>query len=150
LIKFLLVALLLLLLFGGGARLAVAGGARSLDLVDKLLGPGDGARLLLADQPYGRGPRQLLDIWVPDNARADDRLPVVIFFYGGGWSSGERANYGFVGRALAAQGFVVLVPDYRLAPRAYWPDFIEDSARAVAWAHEHVAGLGGDPFGGRL
>ena len=51
LIKFLLLIGLLVLLFGGGARAIVAGGAKSLDLADKLLGSGKGARLLLADQP---------------------------------------------------------------------------------------------------
>lgn len=145
LIKYLFVVILLVLLFGGGAKMIVAGGAKSLNMADRLLGQGDGARLLLGDQPYGRGPRQSLDIWVPDDAKASDRLPVVVFFYGGGWDSGERGSYGFAGRALARQGFVVVIPDYRLAPKAYWPDFLTDSAAAVAWTHEHIAGLGGDP-----
>lgn len=144
-IKFLILLVLLVLLFGGGAKMVVAGGAKSLDLADKLLGPGDGARLLLADQPYGHGPRQSLDIWVPEQASADDRLPVIIFFYGGGWESGERANYGFAARALAGKGFVVVIPDYRLTPKAHWPDFLEDSAAAVAWTHAHIGGLAGDP-----
>ncbi len=82
LIKFLLLIGLLVLLFGGGARAIVAGGAKSLDLADKLLGSGKGARLLLADQPYGRGARQSLDIWVPEQAQAGDRLPVVVFAKG--------------------------------------------------------------------
>ncbi|WP_447750656.1 alpha/beta hydrolase [Sphingopyxis fribergensis] len=144
-IKLLFVVVLLVLLFGGGAKMIVAGGAKSLNMADRLLGQGDGARLLLGDQPYGRGPRQSLDIWVPENAKADDRLPVIVFFYGGGWDSGERDSYGFAGRALARQGFVVVIPDYRLVPKAHWPDFIEDSAAAVAWTHEHIAKLGGDP-----
>ena len=145
LIKFLFLIVLLLLLFGGGAKMIVAGGAKSLDMADKLLGKGDGARLLLADQPYGRGPRQSLDIWVPDGTRAGDRLPVVIFFYGGGWDSGDRQSYGFAGRALAGEGFLTVIPDYRLTPKAHWPDFLEDGAAAVAWVQEHVEKLGGDP-----
>ena len=145
LIKFLFLVLLLVLLFGGGAKMIVAGGAKSLNMADRLLGQGEGARLLLADQPYGRGPRQLLDIWVPDGIREGDRLPVIVFFYGGGWDSGERANYGFVGRALAQRGFVVVIPDYRLVPKAHWPGFIEDSAAAVAWTHTHIGSLAGDP-----
>ncbi|MDK2762319.1 MAG: alpha/beta hydrolase, partial [Sphingopyxis sp.] len=144
-IKILFVLLLLVLLFGGGAKMIVAGGAKSLNMADRLLGQGDGARLLLADQPYGRGPRQSLDIWVPDSIEEGDRLPVVIFFYGGGWDSGDRDSYGFAGRALARRGFIVVVPDYRLVPKAYWPDYIEDGAAAVAWTHEHIAKLGGDP-----
>ena len=144
-IKILFVVLLLVLLFGGGAKMIVAGGAKSLNMADRLLGQGDGARLLLADQPYGSGPRQSLDIWAPESLKEGDRFPVVVFFYGGGWDSGERGSYGFAGRALARQGFVVVTPDYRLVPKAHWPDFIEDSAAAVAWTHEHIAKLGGDP-----
>ncbi len=145
LIKFIIVAVLLLLLFGGGAKMVVAGGAKSLNMADRLLGSDGGARLLIGDQPYGNGPRQMLDIWVPENAQAGDRLPVIIFFYGGGWDSGERASYGFAGRALAQKGFVVVIPDYRLVPKAHWPDFLEDSAKAVAWTHEYIGGLAGDP-----
>lgn len=144
-IKFLIVAVLLLLLFGGGAKAVIAGGAKSLDMADKLLGSGGGARLLLAGQAYGNGPRQTLDIWAPDTAQQGDRLPVIVFFYGGGWNSGERASYGFVGRALAQKGFVVVIPDYRLTPKAHWPDFLEDSAAAVAWTHRYIGDLAGDP-----
>ncbi|MDZ3830289.1 MAG: alpha/beta hydrolase [Sphingopyxis sp.] len=145
LIKLLIAALLLALLFGGGIRWVIAGGARSLDMADRLIGSGDGARLLVADQRYGHGTRQYLDIWAPGGVREGDRLPVVVFFYGGGWSSGEREHYGFAGRALAQQGFIVVIPDYRLAPRAQWPDFLQDSAEAVAWTHAHIGALGGDP-----
>ena len=144
-IKFLIVAVLLLLFFGGGAKAVVAGGAKSLDMADRLLGSGGGARLLLAGQAYGNGPRQMLDIWAPAHAQQDDRLPVIVFFYGGGWNSGERASYGFVGRALAQKGFVVVIPDYRLTPKAHWPDFLADSAAAVAWTHRYIDGLAGDP-----
>jgi acetyl esterase/lipase len=145
LIKFIIVVVLLLLLFGSGAKMVVAGGAKSLNVADKLLGSGDGARLLLGDQPYGHGPRQSLDIWVPENAKAGDKLPVVVFIYGGGWDSGERESYGFAGRALAQKGFVVVIPDYRLSPKAQWPDFLKDSAAAVAWTHTHIGSLAGDP-----
>src|SRR3546814_11233924 len=105
----------------------VAGGAKSLNRADRLLGQGDGARLLLADQPYGRGPRQSLDIWVPENSKEGDRLPVVVSFHGGGWDSGERGSYGFAGRALARQGFVTVIPDYRLVPKAPCPAFLARS-----------------------
>lgn len=145
LIKFLLLIVLLVLLFGGGAKMLVAGGAKSLNMADRLLGSDGGARLLLEAQPYGRGPRQLLDIWAPEDAKQGDRLPVVVFFYGGGWNSGERENYAFVGRALAQRGFVVVIPDYRLVPKAHWPDFLEDGAKAVAWTRAHIGSLAGDP-----
>jgi len=144
LIKFLLFAAVLLLLFGGGAKAVVAGGARSLDMADRLLG-GRGARRAAAGVPYGDDPRHLLDIWVPEGAGSDDRLPVVTFFYGGGWSNGDREHYGFAGRALAEAGFVTVIPDYRLAPKAHWSDFLHDSAAAVAWVGAHIGRFGGDP-----
>lgn len=144
-IKILLVVILLVLLLGGGRKAVVAGGAKSLDMADRLLGAGGGGRRLLSGQPYGDGPRRSLDVWVPADACEGDRLPVLVFFHGGGWNSGTRTQYGFAGRALAQQGFVVAIPDYRLAPKAHWPDFLEDSAAAVAWVRRHAAELGGDP-----
>lgn len=145
LVKFLIVAILLVLLFGGGTRLVVAGGAKSLNLADRLLGDGDGATLQVAGQPYGPGARNKLDIWVPAGATKSDRLPVLVWLYGGGWYSGARGDYGFVGRAFAKQGFVVVIPDYRLVPKGHWPDFLEDSAAAVVWTQAHIADYGGDP-----
>ena len=145
LIKYLIVIGLLILLFGGGARLVVAGGAKSLNLGDKWLGDGDGASLQVAGQPYGEGLRHKLNIWVPTGTKKTDRLPVIVWLYGGGWYSGERDDYGFAGRAFAKQGFIVVIPDYRLVPDGHWPDFLQDSAAAVAWTERHIEGFGGDP-----
>ena len=92
---------------------------------------------------YGAGPRQHLDVYAPV-ATQNSLLPVVVFFYGGAWSSGRREDYAFVGRALAAQGFVVVIPDYRLVPEVRFPTFLEDSAAAVRWARENAAAFGGD------
>jgi acetyl esterase/lipase len=83
-----------------------------------------------------------LDIDRPANASG--AAPVVIFFYGGSWQHGRREYYRFVGRALSAQGFLVLVPDYRKAPAYRFPAFIDDAATATAWARAHAAQLGGD------
>lgn len=92
---------------------------------------------------YGDQPRQKLDIYRPRNARPD--APVVVFFYGGSWQSGAKGDYRFVAQALTSRGFVVVVPDYRLYPTVTFPAFVEDAALAVRWAHENVAGAGGDP-----
>jgi acetyl esterase/lipase len=80
---------------------------------------------------YGEHPRQVLDLTLPPGA--DAATPLVVFFHGGGWRSGERGEYVFVSRALAAEGLGVAVPDYRLWPEARWPDFVRDGAAAVAW-----------------
>lgn len=92
---------------------------------------------------YGPGPRLKLDVYAPRSAAAGKR-PVILFFYGGSWNSGRRQSYAFAGRALAAQGFVVIVPDYRLVPEAPYPDFLRDCASAVRWARRNSAHYGGD------
>lgn len=106
-----------------------------------------GVRLALRDIAYGPDRRQRLDVYVPAHA-GPGPLPVIVFFYGGSWSSGVKNGYGFVGRALATRGFVVVIPDYRLVPQVRFPAFLEDGASAVRWVRGHAAALGGDP--GRL
>ena len=59
---------------------------------------------------YGPLPRQQLDVYVPAT-RPEQAAPVVVFFYGGAWDRGKKANYRFVGRTMAARGFVVVIPD---------------------------------------
>ncbi|WP_336987330.1 alpha/beta hydrolase [Altererythrobacter aquiaggeris] len=95
---------------------------------------------------YGTDDRQKLDVYLPkaDAARADGR-PLVVFFYGGSWNSGTRKGYDFVGRALAARGFVTVIPDYRLVPEVTYPAFVEDGASAVRWARVNAAQYGADP-----
>lgn len=92
---------------------------------------------------YGDGERQKLDLYLP--LQRDNATPVVVFFYGGSWKSGERRNYRFVGEALASRGILTVVPDYRLYPEIRYPAFLEDSAAAVAWVKRQIAAYGGDP-----
>ncbi|MDW5441021.1 alpha/beta hydrolase [Polaromonas sp. SM01] len=92
---------------------------------------------------YGPYLRQRLDVYRPTQEAT--RAPLVVFFYGGSWSSGERGDYRFVGEALASQGIVTVVADYRLSPDVRYPAFVQDSARAVHWALDHAAEHGADP-----
>lgn len=94
------------------------------------------------DLAYGQDPRQRLDVYTPPHAAL---CPVVIFWYGGSWVSGRKQDYRFIGTALAGQGFVAVIPDYRLYPQVTFPAFDEDGARAIAWVEKHVEALGGDP-----
>ena len=105
---------------------------------------GDSARRAASGVPFGPDLRLKLDVWVPPGTSAAP-LPVVIFLSGGGWVSGERGDYGFAGRAFAANGFVAIVPDYRLVPGVRFPAFVQDSALAVKWARDNAARFGGDP-----
>lgn len=108
--------------------------------------PKDDAGVRIAhDIAYDDGPRRKLDIYAPRHKRADARLPVILFFYGGSWASGTRAGYAFVGRALAAQGFLVVIPDYRIGPDNLYPDFVKDGASAVRWVMAHGRDYGGAP-----
>jgi len=95
------------------------------------------------DIAFRQGPRGGLDVYQPKSAEGG--APVVVFLYGGGWDSGAKADYLFAGAALARQGFVAIVPDYRIYPEVRWPVFLQDNAEAVAWSRAHAAEYGGDP-----
>jgi len=104
-----------------------------------------GGSVVARGQAYGAHPRQRLDIYAPRKLAAGERLPVIVWFYGGSWNSGEKGGYAFAGRALAARGFVVAIPDYRLVPEVRYPAFLEDGAAAVRWVRANIARHGGDP-----
>ncbi|QYE34211.1 alpha/beta hydrolase [Polymorphobacter sp. PAMC 29334] len=135
----------LIIAASAGAAVALAG-CNNLATLNRLnaLTPGDGGIVKRIDgAAYGSDQRQRLDVYAPADATAP--LPVVIFFYGGGWNSGYRGGYAFAARAIAARGFVVVVPDYRLVPQVRFPAFIDDGAAAVRWTVDHIAASGGDP-----
>ena len=58
---------------------------------------------------------------------------------------GSRDQYRFVGQRLAERGILAIVADYRTYPATTFPGFVEDGARAVAWARLHAAEHAGDP-----
>jgi acetyl esterase/lipase len=120
---------------------ALASGCSPLRLINDLA-PSHTYRRT-ADLAYGPHPRQRLDVYVP--AQAAPRAPAAVFFYGGSWRSGSRADYLFVGEALASRGIVTAVADYRLYPEVRFPFFVDDSAAAVAWFAARAVDFGGDP-----
>jgi acetyl esterase/lipase len=115
-----------------------------LHTFDTLVPKDAGGEKVAEGLAYGEGERQALDIYAPVGDSEAARA-VVVFFYGGSWNSGTRAGYNFAGRALAAQGYLVVVPDYRLVPEVHFPAFVEDGAQAVRWVRQNIAGYGGDP-----
>jgi acetyl esterase/lipase len=138
------------LALGGLALVAAVGGVlaftsppRLLSYYDRAAGGGTSALLAAEGVPFGTH-GQKLDIWAP-NMPTHGRLPVVIFWYGGGWAKGDRASYAFAGRALAREGFLVVIPDYRKVPGIRFPAFLDDGAEAVAWTQQTIAKHGGDP-----
>jgi acetyl esterase/lipase len=136
-----LFAVALALVIGG--LFAFTSPPRLLSYYDRAVGGTAGAQLVAEGVPFGNH-RQTLDIWAPEESGAKP-LPVVIFWYGGGWAKGDRASYAFAGRALAREGFLVVIPDYRKVPQVHFPAFLDDGAEAVAWVEDNVAQHGGDP-----
>jgi len=121
----------------------VAIGCSSLRTFDALVPKDDGVARVASGIAYGEGERRKLDVYAPSWTAAGPR-PVIVFFYGGSWNSGTRRGYGFAARALAAQGFLVVVPDYRLVPEILFPGFLEDGAAAVRWVRANAGRYGGD------
>ena len=111
-------------------------GCSGADFVN-VLAPRDGYAVE-RDLAYGEDARRRLDVYTPEGGAAD--APIVIFFYGGNWQSGERADYRFVGQAFASRGYVAVVPDYSLFPPARFPEFLRDAAAAVAWTRARYRG----------
>ena len=85
-----------------------------------------------------------MDIYKPPMPMGD-KVPVVVFFYGGSWQRGNRAQYQFVGQRLADNGVLAVVADYRTYPSAIFPGFMDDAARAVRRVHDDAPKWGGDP-----
>jgi len=96
----------------------------------------------IRDVAYAEGPRHRLDIYIPEMIAAD--RSVAVFFYGGRWEYGSKADYLFVGQALASRGIITVIADYRLYPDIRFPAFVEDGAKAVTWVKRHIADHGGD------
>lgn len=94
---------------------------------------------------YGPLPRQEADLYIPKGEAPAGGYPLVVFFYGGTWNSGDRADYRFVGEAMAARGVMTLVADYQLYPTVSYPEFLRDGALAIRMAFTQAPAWGADP-----
>jgi acetyl esterase len=102
----------------------------------------DGVRVT-RDIAYGSDTRHRLDIYQPE-ATAQAVLPVLVFFHGGGFIRGDKRDRENAGQRFAREGFVTVVPNYRLGPTHRWPAGAEDVAAVLAWLHRHAGEHGGD------
>ncbi|MFV1921190.1 MAG: alpha/beta hydrolase [Methylotenera sp.] len=93
---------------------------------------------------YGVLDRQKLDLYIPKNI-GDKPLPVVLFYYGGGWDSGNKDSYLFVAEAFTSKGYLTVIPDYRVFPDVKFPEFMHDPVKAGQWVKQSIADYGGDP-----
>lgn len=128
----------------GAWRYALSNNAVALlDGIDALAGGSGGATLAAHDISFGPLPAQKLEVFTP--AAAGTTRPVLVFFYGGGWRTGFQGDYHFIGRNFAREGYVVVIPGYRLTPDGVFPHMLEDGAKGLAWVRDHAAEYGGDP-----
>ena len=115
----------------------------ALGWLDFLVPKDPSSRRIARDLRFGPDSRHVLDLYAPRQPRGP--LPLCVFVHGGGWDSGDRREYGFAGRALAALGFLVACADYRVFPEVVFPGFVKDLALAATWLVSHAADYGGDP-----
>jgi dipeptidyl aminopeptidase/acylaminoacyl peptidase len=94
---------------------------------------------------FGELKRHLLDVYSPSESERSDSRPVVVFFYGSGWTEGTKDDFAFVAEAFTSAGYVVVVPDYGMHPEVIFPEFVEDGAKAVAWVVRNIQSYGGNP-----
>lgn len=102
---------------------------------------------------YGDEPLQDLDIYYPKplaqamktNTTIKQEYPMVVFVHGGSWESGSKEEYAFVGQSLAQAGYVTAVINYRKAPEHVYPDYVEDTAQAIAWSYKNAKRFHANP-----
>ncbi len=91
------------------------------------------------------GIRLRLDVYRP-RTRDGAACPVLLQIHGGAWILGNKDQQGLpLMLHLAARGWVCVSVNYRLSPRATFPDHLVDLKLAIKWIREHVAEYGGDP-----
>jgi len=98
------------------------------------------------DIPYlpGAGPRQRLDVYAPRNGV--EGAPVLLQIHGGGWVIGNKREQALpLMTHLASRGWVCVTTNYRLSPKATFPDHLVDVKRALVWVRENIRDFGGDP-----
>jgi para-nitrobenzyl esterase len=104
-----------------------------------------------------------LNVWIPGETIDGGRLtavPVMVFFYGGGFTAGGGSWAFYNGEELTTHGVIVVTVNYRLGPLGYLaPSAVTDSdgtplignlglrdqIQSLRWVRDHIAALGGDP-----
>ncbi len=88
-----------------------------------------------------------IHIHFPPGWKGSDRRPVIVFFFGGGWTSGRVGQFEFQADYLASRGMIAARADYRVKSRdGVTPDkCVEDARSAVRWMRKNSRRLGIDP-----
>lgn len=91
----------------------------------------------------GRGGQIHVRVYHP---RAAGKLPIIVYFHGGGWFFGSVAASDRSNQLLAADArMIVVAVDYRLAPEFPYPAAWNDAQDAYAWVAKEAVRLGGSP-----
>ena len=93
------------------------------------------------DLPYGSGDGETLDLF----RTAAPQAPVLVFIHGGYWRSLDKSQHSFVAASFNAEGALVVVPNYALAPAVSIEHMALQMTRALAWVWRNAATHGGDP-----
>lgn len=123
----------------------------ALDLVNSVSSSGGVG--VSKDILYGEASLQNLDMYYPkplaqamqSQREVNKKYPMVVFVHGGSWENGSKEDYAFVGQSFAQAGYVTAVINYRKAPKHVYPDFVEDTAKAIAWSYDNAASFHADP-----
>ena len=92
----------------------------------------------------GAGRRHRLDVYRPRTPVTG--APVLLQIHGGGWVIGNKRQQALpLMYHLARKGWVCVAANYRLSPRATFPDHLVDVKLALRWIREHIEEHGGDP-----
>ena len=91
--------------------------------------------------PYGRSPRELVDIFPADRAGA----PVQLFIHGGYWRSGSKDDHSYIATTLVPAGATMVVMQYDLCPHVTVTEIVRQARAAIAWTYRHIAEYDGDP-----
>ncbi|WP_183559220.1 carboxylesterase/lipase family protein [Mucilaginibacter sp. SP1R1] len=100
-----------------------------------------------------------LNVWTPAKS-GKEKLPVLVYFYGGGLAAGDGSEPRYDGESMAKKGIVVLTVNYRLGIFGFFahPDLTKESPNhssgnygyldqhaALVWVQKNIAAFGGDP-----
>ena len=111
--------------------------AATLDGLDARFARSRGVKQVAAAN-YAADAAQKLEMFVPDGAPPAAGFPLVVFFHGGGWHSGDPHDYQWIARALAEKGYATALVGYRLNKSGRFPAMLEDSAAGTRWALVHA------------
>ncbi|MGM7648438.1 flavin-containing monooxygenase [Nocardia sp. JW2] len=105
--------------------------------------PRDLPGMKVLDEQYpGPGGEQLIRLYIPER---EAPLPVLVYYFGGGFVVGSVESMDSTLRALADElGVIVAAPSYRLAPEHPFPAATDDAFAALIWVEDNIDSFGGD------